>query len=231
MRTPGRDRAPALSRSGNYRRCHRARRDRSTTGSTRVSAATATCPLSITGRQTPGSTRSHSPISAKASCRSASVSASSHRVTSTPHGPAPATREIDRRLNTDSALGQFASFIPRSEEPEPNSVAIDSGVIPLPEFERFSSFFGTGGLVAVHSSGRDRNSIWNALGRKEVYGTSGDRILLWFDLLRDSGADLPMGSETTRLRDAALPGARRRRVPPESRFVPSTAWRRCRQIV
>ncbi|MBW2399415.1 MAG: DUF3604 domain-containing protein [Deltaproteobacteria bacterium] len=111
--------------------------------------------------------------------------------------PGTGYKEIGRRLNTDSALGQFASFIPRNEKPEPNSVAIDSGVIPLPEFERFSSFFGTGGLVAVHSSGRDRDSIWDALGRKEVYGTSGDRILLWFDLLRDSAADLPMGSQTT----------------------------------
>jgi len=112
--------------------------------------------------------------------------------------PGTGYKEIDRRLNTDSALGQFARFIPRSEKPEPNSLAIDSGVIPLPEFERFSSFFGTGGLVAVHSSGRDRNSIWDALKRKEVYATSGDRILLWFDLLSDSGADLPMGSETAR---------------------------------
>lgn len=111
--------------------------------------------------------------------------------------PGTGYKEIDRRLNTDSALGQFASFIPQTSEPEPNSVAIDSGVIPLPEFERFSSFFGTGGLVAVHSAGRDRDSIWNALDRKEVYGTSGDRILLWFDLLRDSGPDLPMGSQTT----------------------------------
>jgi hypothetical protein len=111
--------------------------------------------------------------------------------------PGTGYKEIDRRLNTDSALGQFASFIPRSDETPPNSVAIDSGVIPLPEFERFSSFFGTGGLVAVHSSGRDRDSIWNSLDRKEVYGTSGDRILLWFDLLRDSAPDLPMGSQTT----------------------------------
>ena len=65
----------------------------------------------------------------------------------------------------------------------------------LMKFERNASYFRTGGLIAAHSSGRDRNSIWNAMERKEVYATSGDRILLWFDMINASKR-LPMGGET-----------------------------------
>jgi hypothetical protein len=67
--------------------------------------------------------------------------------------------------------------------------------LQIAESERQQSFFYTGGLVAVHSEGRSREAIWDALKRREVYGTSGEHTLLWFDLLGKGGAVAPMGSE------------------------------------
>jgi hypothetical protein len=109
-------------------------------------------------------------------------------------------KEVMRRKMTDSALGMLgppAFLVER--EPSPDFITLEeTGGLYGPYFERFASFFGTGGLVAVHAQGRDRQAIWNALERKEVYATSGDRILLWFDLV-DGQHDLryPMGSSVS----------------------------------
>lgn len=118
--------------------------------------------------------------------------------------PGTGYKEFARRRMTEAAGARDAAWRKRLlplQSPSPKSRAIDPqrmGLQPfqLLEFERQASFFMTGGLVAVHAEGRDRDSIWRALQRREVYGTSGDRILLWFDLLNGPNGPVPMGGET-----------------------------------
>jgi hypothetical protein len=92
--------------------------------------------------------------------------------------------------STSRLLAGVGGVDPRRPQP----VSVGSGLLAR-ETERVASFFYTGGLVAVHAERSDRESIWAALLRREVYGTSGPRILLWFDLLNGPEGVSPMGSE------------------------------------
>ena len=108
--------------------------------------------------------------------------------------PGTGYKEIDRFVTTE-ANGPSHEYIADILYPvdEVTDRSIDLRDQPLLglrtgfgsfEAEREASFFTTGGLAAVHSTGRDREAIWEGLTRKETYGTSGDRILLWFDLIQ-----------------------------------------------
>ena len=117
--------------------------------------------------------------------------------------PGTGYKEYGRRMMTEAAGPRDETWarriLPARAKPKPESVRFDPSTIEnaflVTDLERQASFFMTGGIVAAHSTGRDRNSIWDALKRREVYGTSGERILLWFDLLNGPNGEQPMGSE------------------------------------
>ena len=134
------------------------------------------------------------------------------------HSARPGTgyKEYDRIPNTEARGARDATWYARVNEgipteKTPESVPFDfehSNLLNFQvlDFERQASFFLTGGLVAVHATGRNREAIWDALERREVYGTSGERILLWFDLLNAPTGTVSMGG------DAKLAEAPRFRV-------------------
>ncbi len=120
--------------------------------------------------------------------------------------PGTGYKELDRYGMTDVS-GARSERMARSRfqddrEPTPESVRYDHeraplGLAKLRHMDRQASFWLTGGLVAAHSTGRARGAIWDAFHRREVYATSGERILLWFDWLDGDGNTRPMGSEIT----------------------------------
>ncbi|MBP1689048.1 MAG: hypothetical protein H6Q33_5191 [Deltaproteobacteria bacterium] len=121
--------------------------------------------------------------------------------------PGNGYKEFDRIQTTDNNTPRDERWRARMSRPpaapEPVSVVVDlaksAPAIGMLDKERQSSYLMTGGLVAVHANGRSRDAVWDALKRKEVYGTSGDHILLWFNVLNagPDGSELPvpMGSE------------------------------------
>lgn len=122
------------------------------------------------------------------------------------HSARPGTgyKEVDRRKMTD-ARGplneEWERLLFGTPKKSIESIKLTSeDVLAKPPFqtvwlERQASFFLTGGLVAVHAPTRTRDEIWKALQEREVYGTSGDRILLWFDLVNAPDDPMPMGSK------------------------------------
>jgi hypothetical protein len=119
--------------------------------------------------------------------------------------PGTGYKEFARRDTTEArgapteALARGLRSPQAFAEPRAESLRLDldntTPSLGIADFERQASFFVTGGLVAVHSQGRARSDIWRALKKKEVYGTSGPRILLWFDLVNADGGRAVMGSE------------------------------------
>ncbi len=121
------------------------------------------------------------------------------------HSGRPGTgyKAVERGMMTDvtgepSAITMMAQdYMGRMENPQ-QPLRPEPGRIRLSGNDlRVSNFLYPGGIAAVHSAGRSREKIWDAMQRREVYGTSGPRILLWFDLL-DGDQRVPMGSQVMR---------------------------------
>ncbi len=136
--------------------------------------------------------------------------------------PGTGYKEYERIKMTEAKGPRDQKWIERMYvrgEPSPEPVPRSAVSVAFPETtffdkERGGSFFMTGGLVAAHARARDRDALWEALEQREVYATSGPRILLWFDLLDGPGrAAHPMGSEVT------LAGTPRFRVRAAGAFV------------
>jgi hypothetical protein len=86
-------------------------------------------------------------------------STDSHRA-----GPGAGYKEFRLMSDGFGASGQEFTFLVRQ-----------AAALVVRDPDRQNSYFFSGGLVAVHSLGRSRNAIWEALNARRVYATSGDR--------------------------------------------------------
>ena len=111
--------------------------------------------------------------------------------------PGTGYKQYDRRRMTFAAgvRSSWFNFNYAAEDPNfPEQPSLVAGETQ-PDSERNSSFSYPGGIVAVHARSRSKEDIWEALKSKRTYGTSGPRILLWFELINSIEGMIPMGGE------------------------------------
>lgn len=111
--------------------------------------------------------------------------------------PGSSYKETERFYFTDTKTKDEVPAVSDPSADQPKAPSKYGFSFSSDQEDAANAFYFTGGLVAVHSANRSREAIWNALQQRAVYGTSGPRIKLWFDLLDEENNAHTMGSEVT----------------------------------